>query len=234
MLLSLKGRMYTISLLFILIILLSGCALGPRNKLLKSSVRDMEDPELLSIFSFIETLDFVLYFGLQTENIALFKDFDNPKGVVVRNISQFFVNAENHYNEKNLELYKGELNYYIIGENTTTQNYTQISDVIYYSWYRNTSRVGGLPELRQFVIYLSNITNEYIIETDILSNWTNITEFFRHLQFPDWYWLIWTGFEYHWYDRGGGCLSYRFSYVILIDPAIKIFALFPSSGFPVC
>ncbi|MFX0185508.1 MAG: hypothetical protein ACFE95_20685 [Candidatus Hodarchaeota archaeon] len=233
MLLSLKGRIYKISLLFVLIILLSGCVLGPQNKLLKSSVRDTEDPELLNIFSFIEILDFVSYFGLQTESITLFKDFGRPRGVVVRNISQFFVNAENHYNEKNLELYKGELNYYIIGENTTTQNYTHIYDITL-SWYRNASRIGYTPDLGQFVFYLSNISNEYIIETEILSNWTNITEFFRHLQFPDWYWLIWTGFEYHWHDRFGGCRSYVFSYVILIDPAIKIFALFPSSGFPVC
>ncbi len=215
--------------LLILLILFSGCILPVKSSLEKNFTRVTSETELEPFFSFLEKLNLVNYLGVSSSSDIIFSDFDSYSGYMVKNITQFLIDAEKHYNKEN-DIASGELELYITGKNETSTNHSYIGNLVH-DWYKSTTYIGSLPYLNQGFYYANGSFHE-ILESELDDS--EITAIFNEFIFPSWYWLVWVGIDYFWSAYIHGCRGYEFSYVLLVEPRFDIFAFFGTSSFAVC
>ncbi len=243
----LKGKKsvnITLILLMVIIIVFCGCiGYPPKRDLEKYIVRIYDDTEELNVIFFVENYDFLDFIPLEENDSRVFSEFGGspaPRGSFVRNISDFLVKAESHYDNDGLRT--GVLEYVI--ECANFSSYSSFTDVLQLAYQlqesqasQNLSLDWPYPISNNYnfgAYYLHNTSTPIQIKSE--SFYMN---YFDYSNLSDIYianltWIALVDIRYDWSGINETCLAYDFTELILLTSDLKVIGLFSSAGGRIC
>ena len=194
----------------VFIVLLSGCALGEKQLLEKNYIRIADTEELSEVINYIEKYDMLEFVNIDPNNPLVFQGFSIDPGFFVRNISHFLKEVENDYDHQ--FYYSGELDYFISGKRISSENVSSIKTIAK-QIIGDISRYFNPIEAKSFVTYYP--LNSSLNETTYLTTYDDFNKV--NMTLANSMWLVLVDLTYSWHDRFGGCETYIFEELILLD-----------------
>lgn len=213
-----------------LIFLLSGCILEPKQPLEKEITREADSEELNAIITLIESYDMLDFVKIDPDNSLVFQGFSKQSGVFVRNITQFFTEAEKDYD--NHDYSSGKLNYFITGKLISSENISSILTIIDGMIGNKTIYFDPLDD-KTFINYypLNSSSNTTVYQTD----YGDFNSIAKNMYLTNSMWLILVDMEYFWNGRFDSCQGFEFEELILIDKISQsLLVLAATSAFAIC